>query len=128
MVVWKKEEILESAFSGVAKMLSGKKFPHNFRSLRLLTEELLRETIKSNVEIQSMDALVDHPDLLCEKSRTSTFLMMKFVRAEREGDFPLHLKVVEEAIPYFFSAGHINYARYGTRYFHQMKALPSEVR
>lgn len=52
---------------------------------------------------------------------------MKFVRAEREGDFPLHLKVVEEMLPYFFSAGHVNYARYGVHYLHQMKSLPAEV-
>ena len=31
-------EVLEAAFGGVAKMLSGKKYPQNFRALVLLTE------------------------------------------------------------------------------------------
>ena len=30
--------------------------------------------------------------------------MMKFVRAEREGDWPLHLCAVEEMLPYFFAS------------------------
>ena len=56
-----------------------------------------------------------------------TMIMMKFLCAECEGDFHLHLKAVEEAPPYFFSAGHINYARYGIYYLYQMKSLPCEV-
>ncbi len=35
------EEVMNSAFAGVPKMLSGKKFPQNVRALRLVTEELL---------------------------------------------------------------------------------------
>ena len=130
-------EVLESSFSGVAKMLSGKKFPQNFRALRMLTEELLRDILNRD-DIDSMSALETHLVELSEQSRTSklwieniirpTMIMMKFVRAEREGDFPLHLKSVEDAIPYFFSAGHINYARYGVHYLRQMKHLPGEIR
>ena len=33
-------------------------------------------------------------------------MMMIFVRAEREGDWPLHLWAVREMLPYFFAAGH----------------------
>ena len=36
------EENLSSTFSGVSKILSGKKFPQNVRALRLLAEEILR--------------------------------------------------------------------------------------
>ena len=35
-------EVLESTFAGVAKMLSGKKFPQNVRAMSLVVEELLR--------------------------------------------------------------------------------------
>ena len=38
-------EILKHAFSGVEKMLSGKKYQQNVRAFRLLTEELLRKHI-----------------------------------------------------------------------------------
>ena len=40
------------------------------------------------------------------------FVIMKFIRAEREADWPLHLAAVTEMMPYFFSSGHFNYARY----------------
>ena len=39
------EDILQTAFGGVAKMLSGKKFPQNIRALRMVVEELLRGII-----------------------------------------------------------------------------------
>jgi len=37
-----REDIMKSCFGGVVHMLSGKKFPQNFRALRLVTEKLLR--------------------------------------------------------------------------------------
>ena len=43
----------------------------------------------------------------------AVFIMMLYVRAEREADWPLHLKAVQLMLPYLFAAGHINYARYG---------------
>ena len=76
-------------------------------------------------------------DNLCSKSKTSklwidclikpVLIMMRFVRAEREGEWPLHLSAVSEMIPYFFSAGHQNYARYGLYYLRSMEKLPAEV-
>ena len=50
--------------------------------------------------------------------------MMLFIRAEREGEFPLHLYACQQMIPYFFAAGHINYARYGVCYLMTMSKLP----
>jgi len=38
-------------------------------------------------------------------------IMMQFVRAEREGDWPLHLAAVTAMMPYFFAISHFNYAR-----------------
>ena len=55
------------------------------------------------------------------------FIMMLFVRAEREVDWPLHLWAVKEMIPYFFAAGHCNYARYATYYLHSMEKLSKKV-
>ena len=51
------------------------------------------------------------------------FLMMRFVRAEREGEWPLHLSAVSDMIPYFFAAGHQNYARYGLYYLRSMESF-----
>ena len=55
------------------------------------------------------------------------FLMMLFVRAEQEGEFPLHLYACRQMIPYFFAAGHVNYARYGLCHLLSMSRLPSSI-
>ena len=112
------EDIMSAAFGGVAKMLTGKKFPQNCRALRMVTEEILLE-ILANAE--SYTDLMVELERRATESRTSklwldnlikpTFIMMQFVRAEREADWPLHLLSVEMMMPYFFSAGHTNYAR-----------------
>ena len=39
------DDLLKSAFGSVEKMLSGKNFPQNFRALRMIIEELLRDDI-----------------------------------------------------------------------------------
>ena len=41
-------EVLSAVFAGVAKMLSGKKYPRNFHALVLLTEELLRPLLATD--------------------------------------------------------------------------------
>ena len=89
-------EVLSAAFAGVPKLLSGKKYPQNFRALVMLTEELLRPILtEESTDITSMEALQKQLDKLSLKSRTTKFwvdvvirptlLCMKFVRAEREG-------------------------------------------
>ena len=115
------ETILLSAFGGVGSMLSGKKFPQNIRALRLLTEELLRGTIEKNDNINSYDKLLATLNDKTKVNRTAklwvdnlirpVLIMMMFVRAEREADWPLHLWCVKEMMPFFFAAGHFNYAR-----------------
>jgi hypothetical protein len=52
---------------------------------------------------------------------------MLFVRAEQEGEWPLHLYAVSKMLPYFFAAGHQNYARYGLYYMRSMERLPNDV-
>ena len=39
------KDLLQSGFGGVEKMLTGKNFPQNFRALRMVVEEVLREFI-----------------------------------------------------------------------------------
>ena len=52
---------------------------------------------------------------------------MMFIRAEREGDWPLHLHAVSKMLPYFFAAGHHNYACYTTVYLNDMHNLPPAI-
>ena len=52
---------------------------------------------------------------------------MLYIRAEREGEFLLHLRAIELLLPFFFATGHSHYARYATYYIKSMKALPQHV-
>ena len=56
------------------------------------------------------------------------FTIMKYVRAEREADWPLHLASVHEMMPLFFAASRFNYARYGLYYLREMEAMAKVVR
>ena len=90
------EDILKSGFGGLQK-----KFPQNVRALRLVMEEVLSKVLeKSNTH----DDLIISLEVLAEQSKTTklwldclirpVLLMMLFVRAEREGDWSLHLWAV----------------------------------
>ena len=53
--------------------------------------------------------------------------MMAYVRAEREGDWLLHVHCVKAMMPYFFAAGHQNYARLGLVYLRTIENLPGSI-
>ena len=57
--------------------------------------------------------------------------MLRFIRAEREGNWILHLDSVVSMLPYFHAAGHIIYAKSAHLYAQDMctlgSLLPSNV-
>lgn len=55
-------------------------------------------------------------------------ILLNCIRAEREGDWELHLRVVEKMIPYFLIFNHINYVRGCILYLADMKTLPEELK
>ena len=128
------EDVLKSSFGGVSAMLNGKKFPHNVRALRIVTEQVLQKLLET---ARSKEELMKELDKRSSKSKTTqlwvdmlikpTFLMVLYVRAEREADWALHLLAVQQILPYFFAANHINYARYGAYYFRTMHRLPPDI-
>ena len=63
--------------------------------------------------LESNEAKSSTTKLWVENPMKPVFIMMMFVRAERESDWPLHLWTVTEMLPCFFAAGHQNYARCG---------------
>ena len=117
------ENVLKEALAGVPRMLTG--------HFLFTKHRCVIETVNSN----------DDSMLLLERkasnSRTSkiwienvikpVLIMMLFVRAEREADWPLHLWAVKEIIPYVFAAVHVSYARYGLYYLRTMERLPTEL-
>ena len=112
-------EIMQTASGGVPKMLTGKKFPQNMRAMRMVVEELLSSIMVTSEDYDQLMSILNDK---ANKSRAAklwtdnlikpVFLMMIFVRAEREADRPLHLWAVEEMLPYFFASSHCNYARF----------------
>ena len=112
------ENVIKSAFGRVAYMFGGTKFPQYFSSLRLVTEEVLHQ---DSAQTKSQEELMNILESNAAKSSTTNlwvgnlmkpvFIMMVFVRAERKGDWPLHLRAVTEMLAYFFARGHQNYAR-----------------
>ena len=111
---------LKSALGGAKKMLTGKVFPMNVRDLHFALLELLRDYIGT---MKSLQDLAHFLDLCSSKSMLSkhwvdnlikpVILIKIYVRTEREGDFSLHVHARYKMMPYFFVAGHVNYARYG---------------
>ena len=131
------EKILERVFGGVQKMLKGKKFPENVRALRLLTEELLRMFFIDS-PVDNYDSLMNILEEKAAISKTSklwvnvlikpVFLLMMYVRAEREGELTLHHYAVNQMLPLFFAAGHVHYARYGLYYMRSIESMPKDIR
>ena len=54
-------------------------------------------------------------------------ILMMFTRAQREGNWDLHLYSFKCMLQYFMRYDHSNYARWGTVYFTEMHQLPAEV-
>ena len=104
-------ELLDSTFAGVQKMMTGKKFPQNMRALRIVAEELLRAILTGDT-VNDMHGLESILSDISSRSKTShlwidcvikaVFIMMMYIRAEREADWCLHLTAVKEMLPYFF--------------------------
>ena len=124
---------LKSSFAGAEKMLIGKKFPQNIRALRFIVE-LLKDFVDDLSSYEELQAMLD--DLAAKRILSKhwienlikpVFLTMLYIRAEREGNFALHLYSCQLMLPYFFAAGHFNYARYGVCYMLTMSRLPPAV-
>ena len=99
-------DLLRSAFGSADKMLSGKNFPQNLSALRMVVEELLRGSIDDMIKFDDLTAFLQK---LREQSPTSKLWVDNlirpvfytlFVRAEREGDWPIHLYVVSIMITF----------------------------
>ncbi len=114
-------EILSVSYKGINSMMLGKAWPKALRGFRMVVVGLLKRNILSGARTtEEMD------DMLASacSSRTGqlwvdcfiypTILAHMFVRAEREGKYALHMYCMSRMLPYFFAAGHWNYARYIT--------------
>ena len=53
-------------------------------------------------------------------------VLLGLLCASREGNWPLHLSVIQAMIPWCFAYDKINYARYLPAYYAQMTNLPTQ--
>ena len=93
-----------------------------YRALSIIVGALLRMIIQ-NSKVASYYELMLHLDDISGNSRTeklvvhivikSVFVMMLYMRAKREGDWPLHLEAVKQMMHYFYAS---------------MEKLPVEIR
>ena len=89
----------------------------------MLVEGLLCSVFEENLDLNTMEDLLHILDDLSSNSRTAhfwidfliipVFNIMKYIRAECESDWLLHVTVVRDKISLFFAASHLNYATYG---------------
>lgn len=54
-------------------------------------------------------------------------LILIFIKAHREIDFPLFVETLEALVPWFFALDHVNYARWLPVFIRDMKSLPEGV-
>ena len=64
------EDMMKSAFGSGAHMLGGKKFPQNFRALRLVTEEVLRSDL---AQTKTQEELINTIESNAAKSSTRNY-------------------------------------------------------
>ena len=113
------EELFSTAFKGVPHMMNGKAWPKAFRGLRMVVEAVLKPfVLAGSVTVGSLQQLFDDTRQLRTARLWIDFLIIPVsilflcFCAEREGDWLLHIYSLHRMVPYFFAAGHSNYARY----------------
>ena len=127
--------LLTAAFGGVAGIITGKSWTNAMRAYRLITTVLLQDFFQSGAKtyqelIEYLEAVREHPvgRLWVDCLIKPTLLALQLLRAQRDGDFLLQQVSLEEMMPYFFAAGHMNYARYITWYLRNVENLPTTAK
>lgn len=94
----------------------------------LLPEDIQHNSILSGIQSK----LEHHLSIIQSKGPTSALwiqyfylvnLVKQFIKAERSGDWELHLKTIQSMIPFFHAAGHTQYAKSCHLYLQDMYGL-----
>lgn len=114
-------------------------FLHNLEDTfsDLMEGNLLPEDVTECREVQALLSLIESKlKELSSESRTAKLwaqyiemveLVHLYVRAERVGDWDLHLFCVKSMLPYFHASGHLNYAKTGHIYLQRMLSLSESL-
>ena len=116
-------------------IITGKSWTNALQAYRLITTVLLQDFFQSGAKTyqeltEYWEAIREHPvgRLWVDCLSMPTLLALQLLRAQRDGDFLLQQVSLEAMVPYFFAAGHMNYARYITWYLRNVKNLPTTAR
>ena len=93
------------------------------------------EAYSSNVMEKIKDSLKKNAESVKKSSRTSALwvqymsmidILRKFIRAERTGNWELHLQSIQAMLPYMAASGHNSYTKSGMLYLQQMLNIPTQ--
>ena len=93
------------------------------------------EVCKSNILKRSKDNLQKHSESVKISSRTAalwnqymnmTDILRNFIRAERTGNWALHLQSIQDMLPYLAASGHNMYTKSAMLYLQQMSNLKAQ--
>ena len=95
-------------------------------SVDTVCSEIILDTVQQKLQDQS-NALTSNPTarLWIEYMRMVD-LLRQFLKAERTGNWHLHLKSLQEMLPYFAAAGHNLYTKSVHIYLQQMLQLQAQ--
>ena len=123
------------AFAGITSIVNGKAWTNALRAYRLIIAVLLHNFYSNGARTYEelnvyLETARGHPTgrLWMDCFVKPTLLSLMFLRGERNGDFLLQQHCLKAMLPYFFAAGHHNYARYLSWYVRQMELLPQHAK
>ena len=102
---------------------------------KLLEGDITVEEVCEDILSLEIKQIFDSELQLLRKNRTAKLwiqysemvqILRQFIKAERTGNWNLHLQTVYEMLPYFAAAGHNLYAKSAYIYLMTMHLLPSE--
>ncbi len=111
--------LISAAFGGITSIMNGKAWTNALRAYRLIIAVLLQSFYSNGCKTYQeltdyMETAREHPTgrLWVDCLVKPTLLALMFMRGERNGDYLLQQHCLNAMLPYFFAAGHHNYARY----------------
>ena len=113
------EELIGAAFSGLTGILNGKNWLRAMRALRMVCTVLLSDFLYKEGSIPTFEDLFIFLEKACKTPTGQlwvdclirpTLIAHMFIRAQRDGDWLLHVHCLQNMLPYFFAAGHWHYA------------------
>ena len=130
------EVLVGAAFSGLTSIMNGKAWVKSMRAFRMLTAALLYDFLKDGPKTfedisQYLDTAREHPTgkMRVDCLIRPTLIAHQFERAERDCEYLLQQHCYQQMLPYFFAAGHWQYARYVTWHVMEMQyMLPDDAK